>query len=233
MSQAPKYTRTKNFTENGGNSTDHSALNREFDAISLSVNALRDNQAMLMTDDGKLAAGVIRAESLTEAAVEKLRGPQGEIGDTGPKGDPGPQGPDGPKGETGASFTADASDTFANRYLYDFLPKGFSFLAIDEGKLYWKLSGNSGDWSTGFSFGQGPKGDTGPEGPEGPRGIQGLQGVQGPQGEPGEPGKDGEDGVVVSIDTAVKSANLIGRTTVTAQLVLSPDGQLSIKLTTE
>ena len=44
---------------------------------------------------------------------------------------------------------ADARDTFANRNLYDLQPKGFSFLAIDTGFMYFKLSNTSGDWSDG------------------------------------------------------------------------------------
>ena len=53
------------------------------------------------------------------------------------------------------------------------------------------------------------------------------------KGDKGDPGEDGEDGAVVSIDSAVKSANLIGRTRITAQLVLDHLGQLSIKIDTE
>ena len=233
MAQAPQYKRTKNFDENAGSSTDHSALNRELDAVSVSINALRENQAAIINDDGKLSADVIRAESLTSEAVELLRGPQGPQGEAGPQGKAGPQGLQGEKGDVGASFNPDASDTAANRYLYDFMNKGFSFLALDEGKLYWKLSGEKADWSTGVTYGPGPKGDTGETGPQGPQGLQGLQGVRGLQGEKGDPGEAGADGVVLSIDTGIKSANLIGRTTVTAQLVLSAEGQLSIKLTTE
>lgn len=233
MPQAPIYKRKKNFTENSGNATDHTALNDEFDAVAQSINDLRKNQSSILTDEGKLQPDLINPEALSEEAIEALRGPQGIEGPTGPKGDTGPQGEQGPKGETGASFSAAISDVLANRSNYDNNSKGFSFLAIDEGRLYWKLSDAPGDWSVGVNFGQGPKGDQGATGAQGPKGDPGIQGIQGEKGDKGDPGKDGEDGAVVSIDSAVKSANLIGRTRITAQLVLDHLGQLSIKIDTE
>ena len=54
MPQAPIYKRKKNFTENSGNATDHTALNDEFDAVAQSINDLRKNQSSILTDEGKL-----------------------------------------------------------------------------------------------------------------------------------------------------------------------------------
>jgi hypothetical protein len=82
------------------------------------------------------------------------------------KGDKGEKGDKGDKGDVGASFVASVSDLRSARSQYADQPKGFSFLAIDEGKLYWKLSYED-EWSTGFEFGQGEKGDKGDKGDAG------------------------------------------------------------------
>lgn len=231
MPQAPAYNRTKNFLENNPDRTDHAAINAELDKAALSINALRANAALLQNDDGTLKDAIVTLASLAPDVVTGLIGPQGPTGPTGPAGPQGPQGVQGPKGDTGASFNADARDLFANRNLYNLQPKGFSFLAIDTGFLYFKQSNTSGDWSAGKEFGKGETGATGPQGPEGPQGLQGLQGIQGIQGIQGLPGADGVDGAVTSIDPTIKTASLIGRTSVNAQLQLVA-GELRIVLTT-
>ena len=66
--------------------------------------------------------------------------------------------PQGPKGDKGDSFTVKAIGTLNDRGLYDDEPKDFSYLAIDESKIYFKLSDANADWSDGAPFG---KGDTG------------------------------------------------------------------------
>ncbi|MGL5117527.1 MAG: hypothetical protein ACRC7C_19620 [Beijerinckiaceae bacterium] len=227
--QAPAYRRIKNFQENNGASTDHAALNSEFDKAALSIEGLRENAALLQNDDGTLKNEIVGMSNLTPAAVASLQvpGPQGPQGPAGPVG---PQGLQGIKGDTGASFDADVRDLFANRGLYDLQPKGFSMLAMDTGLLYFKLSATSGDWSAGEQFG---KGETGAVGAQGPQGIQGIQGLQGIQGIPGvgTPGADGADGLVASVDLTTKTASLIGRTSVSARLVVT-GGELSIVLTT-
>lgn len=231
MPQAPAYNRTKNFLENNPDRTDHGAINSELDKAAQSINALRTNAALLQNDDGTLKNAIVTLASLAPDVVDELTGPTGPQGPAGPAGPQGPQGVQGPKGDTGASFSADARDLFANRGLYNLQPKGFSFLAMDTGFLYFKLSNTSGDWSTGKEFGKGETGATGPAGPTGPQGPQGLQGIQGIQGIQGLPGADGADGAVTSIDTTIKTASLIGRTSVNAQLQLV-GGQLRIVLTT-
>ncbi|KAK6032454.1 hypothetical protein OSTOST_01397 [Ostertagia ostertagi] len=228
--QAQAYNRTKNFLENASSATDHGAINSELDAVAVSVNELRTNAALLQNDDGSLKNGTVNTSSLTSEALAALQVP-GPNGPTGPAGPTGPQGVPGVKGDTGASFDADVRDLFANRALYNLQPKGYSFLALDTGNLYFKLSATSGDWSTAKTFGKGDKGDKGDTGNQGIQGIQGLQGIQGIQGATGAAGTDGDDGVVVTVDTATKTASLIGRTQVSARLILV-GSQLSIELTT-
>lgn len=142
-----------------------------------------------------------------------IQGPQGAIGPTGPRGPEGPQGPEGIRGPqglqgiVGPSFEPKAIGVTADRALYDTQPQGFSFLDMTQGKVFFKLSNATGDWSTGAAFGQGqqgvqgPQGNTGPVGPIGPTGAtgpagpQGPQGVIGPQG-PGGTGPKGSPGMV-------------------------------------
>ena len=231
MPQAPAYNRAKNFLENNPDRTDHAAVNAELDKVALSINALRSNAAMLQNDDGTLKNAIVTLASLAPELVNGLTGPRGPVGPVGPQGPAGPQGPQGPKGDTGASFNAEARDLFANRNLYNLQPKGFSFLAIDTGFMYFKLSNTSGDWSDGVQFGKGETGATGPQGPAGPQGPQGLQGIQGIQGPPGPAGANGLNGVVTTVDTSLKTASLIGRSSVNAQLQVV-GGQLRIVLTT-
>ena len=230
MSQAPAYNRTKNFQENNADRTDHGALNAEFDAVAESINGLRANAAMVQKDDGSLQNSIIALVNLTAECIASLQVP-GPIGPQGVQGNQGVQGIQGIKGDTGASFDADVRDLFANRNLYNLQDKGFSFLSMDTGMLYFKLSATSGDWSAGVQYGKGETGATGATGPQGAQGIQGLQGIQGERGIQGEPGIDGADGAVTSVDTTTKTANLVGRSSVSARLVVNA-GVLTIVLTT-
>src|SRR5690606_6072225 len=102
------------------------------------------------------------------------------------------KGPKGNQGERGRSFTIDASGS--DRSVYDEEDKDFTFLNTDSGKVSWKLSSASGDWSAEFQW----------------SGLQGVPGKSAYQvwidngGESyeadmldslkGEDGKDGEDG---------------------------------------
>lgn len=228
--QAPAYNRTKNFQENNADRTDHGALNGEFDAVAESINGLRANAAAIQKDDGTLQNSVIALINLTAECIASLQVP-GPIGPQGAQGIQGVQGIQGIKGDTGASFDADVRDLFANRSLYNLQDKGFSFLSMDTGMLYFKLSAASGDWSTGVQYGKGETGATGATGAQGAQGIQGLQGIQGEQGVQGNPGADGLDGVITAIDTATKTASLVGRSSISARLVNNA-GTLTIVLTT-
>ena len=66
MAQPPAYNRNKNFTEDVGARTDHSALNAELDRASNSINDIRTNLAILQADDGKLRPSVVTADSISE-----------------------------------------------------------------------------------------------------------------------------------------------------------------------
>ncbi|MBN3270131.1 hypothetical protein CUR95_24010 [Bordetella bronchiseptica] len=195
MSAAPEYTRHKNFLDNNPDRTDHGALNNEFDAVAESVNALRDNAALIQRDDGGLAYQIVGVDQLTPGAQAELSRP-GPVGPEGPVGPTGEQGPRGLKGNVGASFRADVMDLATRRSDYDTRPMNFSFLATDTGLLSFKLSDDPGDWSSGYAFGKGEKGDQGNQGIQGPRGLQGFRGLQGEQGVKGDQGNQGEPGTV-------------------------------------
>lgn len=72
--------------------------------------------------------------------------------------------PQGNKGDKGDSFEVNAVGLFTSRSLYDGQQNGFSFLAIDEGFIYFKMSNTSGDWSAAAPFGKGEPGTTGATG---------------------------------------------------------------------
>ncbi|RWP18873.1 MAG: hypothetical protein EOR00_09560 [Mesorhizobium sp.] len=115
-------------------------------------------------------------------------GDQGPIGDQGPTGDQGPQGPVGPQGAVGPAgdnYSPDAQGLTSGRAAYDAQATAFSYLDIEQGKLFWKLSATSGNWSAGIDFGAGAQGIQGIQGPAGPAGSQGPAGSTGPAGTPG------------------------------------------------
>ena len=66
MAQPPVYNRQKNFADDFGNETDHSALNAELDRASNSINDIRFNLAILQADDGKLRPSVVTADSISQ-----------------------------------------------------------------------------------------------------------------------------------------------------------------------
>ena len=66
MAQPPSYNREKNFADDFGNETDHSALNAELDRASNSINDIRTNLAILQADDGKLRPAVVTADTISE-----------------------------------------------------------------------------------------------------------------------------------------------------------------------
>lgn len=228
--QAPSYYRAKNFAENNPDRTDHASLNSELDKVSSSVNKLRENASLIQKDDGTLASGIVTLDNISQGAIDLLKVP-GQIGPQGPRGPQGDVGPKGDIGDVGASFNANAKDVIANKSLYNSQPKGFSFLSIDTGELYFKKSDGLADWSNPFVFGKGDKGDQGIQGIQGVQGQQGIQGIKGDRGPSGSAGLPGIDGVVREIDSTLKTASLIGRSSVNARLVIN-NGVLSIVLTT-
>lgn len=72
MPQPPSYNREKDFSEDFGSETDHSALNAELDKASNSINDIRTNLAILQADDGKLNPDVITADSISEEVRAEL-----------------------------------------------------------------------------------------------------------------------------------------------------------------
>ncbi len=223
---ANKYKRSKRFTENSPDRTDHAAIDAELDSVGLSVNAVIDNLALLQNDDGSLRK-VVGMAQLTDAVRTELRGEQGERGVKGDKGDTG-VGVQGEKGDVGASFTADAMGLLTDRVAHDNKPTGFSFVAIDTGRLYFKLSADTANWSDGFIFG---KGDSGEKGEKGDTGAAGV-GLRGEKGEKGEKGDPGTSFLVTSVDSYVKTASLVGRSSVSVRLVVDSAGKLGIDLQT-
>lgn len=57
------------------------------------------------------------------------------------------------KGATGASFTPSAIGLFSGRAAYNASPADFSYLASDQGLLYFRVGGSG--WSAGIPFGEG------------------------------------------------------------------------------
>jgi hypothetical protein len=75
----------------------------------------------------------------------------------------------GPKGDKGDPFAVDAQGNISERGAYNAEDEGFSFLALDEGLLYFR-QGITG-WSAGIPFGKGDKGDQGDPGIDGDDGL--------------------------------------------------------------
>ena len=98
------------------------------------------------------------------------------------------------KGDNGWNFDPDARGLLSEKSAYDSEIKGFAFLDMETGNMYFKLSDTSGDWSDAIPF-RGPKGE------DGMPGANGKQGIQGIQGEPGADGKDGGNFPIALVDT--------------------------------
>ena len=69
--------------------------------------------------------------------------------------------PKGDKGDKGDAFTVNAVGLLSTRTTYDTQATGFSFLSVDTGAIYFKLSSATGNWSSAVPFGKGDKGDIG------------------------------------------------------------------------
>lgn len=73
MAQPPAYNRTKDFAEDFGNETDHTALNAELDRASNSINDIRANLALIQADDGKIRASSITTDSLAQEVLDYVQ----------------------------------------------------------------------------------------------------------------------------------------------------------------
>ena len=225
MAQPTKYTRSTDFTTRNPDQVDLGAINRELDAVSNSVNQIISALGLVQKDDGGIAVGAVNYDALDADTQKRLQPIPGKDGRDGIDGK---DGKDGVKGDRGASFDADYRGVLSERRLFDSNKKGFSFLAMDEGKLYFKLSNTSGDWSDGYVYGKGEKGDPGVNGVNGVNGSPGLPGVD---GRDGVDGKDGIDGVVTSVDSTQHAVSIIGKRYVKVKLALV-NGKLSLVLDT-
>jgi hypothetical protein len=72
MAQPPAYNRTKDFTVDFGNETDHSALNAELDNAANSINDIRANLALIQADDGTILADAITTDALSDDVKDFL-----------------------------------------------------------------------------------------------------------------------------------------------------------------
>lgn len=200
MPQAPAYNREKNFAENNPDRTDHAAINAELDRAAQSINALRNNAALIQADDGTLKNAVVSIAALSTEVLNLMTGTDVLT-------------IEGPMGPVGPSFNADYKGLESERATFATRPKGFSFLALDTGLMYFKLSAASGDWSSPYPFGKGEPGDPGAP------------------GAPGADGTDGADGLITSVDTTTKTVGLTGKTAlnIAASVV---GGQLRLTVST-
>ena len=228
MAQPQKYERRKDFAENASDQVDLQSINEELDRVAEVVNAVIANVSELQKDDGSLANGIVNYDNLSAEAKKQLAPIPGKDGTPGKDGAPGKDGKD---GDVGPSFQADARGNVAERSSYDSRPKGFCFLAIDTGELFFKLSDDVSDWSQAYSFAKGEKGDKGDPGQRGEQGVPGV-GIKGDPGDPGPQGEPGKDGIVTSVSTAFTTISIVGKRTVKARPVLK-DGVLSIELDVE
>lgn len=196
----------------------NAALNQMDSAVS-DLERRIDNGEFKGEQGPKGEDGTLVFEDLSEAQIETLRGPQGEVGPAGPQGekgekgdtgDIGPQGktgPQGPKGEDGTGISILGSyDT--EEELNTAHPNGNVGESYLVGGCLFVWSGTENRWVNVGNI-QGPQGDVGPVGPQGekgekgdkgdtgdagPQGPAGVSGATGPQGETGPAGPQGEKG---------------------------------------
>jgi microcystin-dependent protein len=178
-------------------------IDTEIDKSNLSIADIIDFVRQAIDDTGQIKVTAIPSSFVGPAGPTGPTGPQGPAGPTGPTGATGNTGPTGPQGiqgtqgiqgPTGNSYSPSATGLTSERATYNAQAKGFSFLDIQTGLIYFKLSATSGDWSPGFGFQRGPQGIQGIQGVQGAQGIQGVQGPTGLQGPIGSQGLQGPAG---------------------------------------
>lgn len=74
MAQPPAYNRETDFTERDGDDTNHEAINTELDGAAQSINAIRDNLALIQRDDGGLTPGIVDGDALSQDAFNAVLG---------------------------------------------------------------------------------------------------------------------------------------------------------------
>lgn len=70
MAQAPDYNRSKDFTVDAADNTDHAALNTELDQVSVSINTLNSNIALIQGSDGKLLPDAVTLDSVSDEVID-------------------------------------------------------------------------------------------------------------------------------------------------------------------
>ncbi len=72
MAQPPVYNRSKDFTENTPDSTDHASLNAELDRASLSINSICTNLALIQGNDGRLLPDAVTIDAIDDSVIDYL-----------------------------------------------------------------------------------------------------------------------------------------------------------------
>ncbi|MBN9642972.1 MAG: hypothetical protein J0I68_30890 [Achromobacter sp.] len=72
MAQPPAYNRTKDFATDYPDQTDNQAINNELDGVSLSVNGIRKNLALIQRDDGGLRNNIVTKDALSPELTDEL-----------------------------------------------------------------------------------------------------------------------------------------------------------------
>jgi len=76
MSQPPAYNRTHNFSNDSADQINRAAINNELDDAAMSINAIRDNLALIQRDDGALRSGIVTVDTLSPGVFDSLIDPK-------------------------------------------------------------------------------------------------------------------------------------------------------------
>ena len=74
MAQPQKYERSHDFAHDEPSNIEVSALNSEFDGVSVSIEGIRENLALIQNDDGSLVHGIVKLETLGADVVKAFSG---------------------------------------------------------------------------------------------------------------------------------------------------------------
>ena len=74
MAQPQKYERSHDFAHDEPSNIEVSALNSEFDGVSVSIEGIRENLAIIQNDDGSLVHGIVKLETLGADVMKAFSG---------------------------------------------------------------------------------------------------------------------------------------------------------------
>lgn len=74
MAQPQKYERSHDFAHDEPSNIEVSALNSEFDGVSVSIEGIRENLALIQNDDGSLVHGIVKLETLGADVMKAFSG---------------------------------------------------------------------------------------------------------------------------------------------------------------